>query len=296
MELTRKLSAKYAKSIFFDEYNDIDVYIEDTAKGCKKLFTEILNNVFEGKYHIQHVFPLGGRIEVINKCRQSQEYNNRKEIFIIDGDLYLLTDDSLKELKKLFCLNRYCIENYLIEEKAILNIMDEEDIYKDYTKLKEELNYQEWIEKNNELFTNLYIEYAIAKIICPDISTISYKITKLVSSNIGLLDKNKVEQRINEVKKEIIDRLGEEIYKKTRCSIESKIDCRDTNFIIKYVSGKDHLFPLLKTRINTITKISVRNTSLKLRLAKKIYFSDLKEILEIIDSQDLSYEAAPAHI
>ena len=43
--LERRSSAKVAKSVFYEDFNDIDIYIEDTAPGYRKIFKELLIQV-----------------------------------------------------------------------------------------------------------------------------------------------------------------------------------------------------------------------------------------------------------
>lgn len=287
MKNLRKPNAKYSKHLFLEEWNDIIFFIEDKDQSTKKVYKELLSNTFSD-VTISNVFPLGGRIEVVNQCKKSHiEKKKEKAIYIIDGDLYILAGENteifsgLDELNNLFVLPRYCIENYLIEESAVLEILDEEDCIKELDILSDELSYAEWVANNNELFKQLYLNYAIACKCKCGVPTISYSINRLVSSDLGELDSQKVQNRINEVKVSILGVLDEDMYEEMSVDILSKFD--DDDFIKRYVSGKDHLLPLLLTRMRKITKLRCTNDTYKVRLAKKSKPDDFQAIVDLYE-------------
>lgn len=289
MRELRRPAARYAQSKFFTDRNDIIFFIEDTDKSTKKVYKEILKNIFVS-YNISDIFPLGGRVEVINQCRKSMlEGKDEKAIYIVDGDLYTLCGENydifgnLDELNNLFVLSRYCIENYLLEEEAILEVMDEDDCVRDYNYICEELRYSEWLENNTPLFKELYINYAIAKGLCSGIPTIGYGINKLVSSNSGILDKEKVDKRNKYMKNELIKLYGLNIYNDRRKIVEANIGDKN-NFLLQYVSGKDHLFTLLMTRMKRITKLKCDYSTYKVRMAKKVVPKEFTKIVDLVNS------------
>ena len=87
----RSIRAKVAKSVFYKEVNDIDIYIEDTTKGYKKLYKNLFSRVFQNKYRVSEVFPIGSRGKVI--AQHKIKNSIRPYLFIIDGDLFLTTGD-----------------------------------------------------------------------------------------------------------------------------------------------------------------------------------------------------------
>lgn len=284
MRELRKPAAKYSKHKFLTKWNDIIFFIEDKDSSTKKIYREMLIKTFKEK-SIDNVFPLGGRIEVVNQCRKSMyERKKEKAIYIIDGDLYMLAGENedifgkLDELKNLFILPRYCVENFLIEEPSLVLLLDEEDLEKNETELEELLAFEDWISFNENLFKKLYLIYAIAHKIGLGVPTVNYSISKLVSSGDGTLDVNKVEERFNELENLIIEKIGEENYIANKKEVMEKIP--EEGFLLKYVSGKDHLLPLLKKRMDRITKINCTNDTYKLRLAKKNFFQDFNSIVD----------------
>lgn len=271
----RSLSAKSAKSVFFEEINDIDIYIEDTAHGYEKLFAILFSRVFEGKYQIGKVFPLGGRGSVID-AHKSFSKNGRPTLFVVDGDLYLLAGDDVEDDDGLYRVPFYCIENVLCDPDAIHNLLNEEHTTASKEQLAKEFDYQGWLSENENLLFELFVEYAVSFSLNPTQQTVSFSIRNLVSSNSGSLDECKTHQRINEVREATIQSSEKDKYKKTREKVLRNFDLSGSSKF-DVVSGKDYLFPLLKTRIRSTVKTKVPDINLKIRLAMNCDVSGLMD-------------------
>src|SRR5579883_2328839 len=142
--LERLVSSKSARAILLEDYNDLDVYVEDTSDGYRKIYKELLNKVFDGQLTIQHILPIGDRNQVIQECYKNQIPNGRKKIFIVDGDLYLLNNTNIINLNGLYVLPRYCIENYLLDETAIVEVYYEEDPSLEKNQIEVGLDFKNW--------------------------------------------------------------------------------------------------------------------------------------------------------
>ena len=273
----RKIAAKSASSLFFEEYNDVDIYIEDTADGYRKIFKEILNKAFGSNFKIEQVFPLGNREQVINECKKNQETTGRKRVYIIDGDLYLLNGDTQSNLKGLYVLPRYCVENYLFCENAICETADEEEPEMDVSSIQSRLDFNSWISDNERLLLNLFIVYAICFKHLPQEQTIGYKVSKLCSTNTGTVCPTKIEAKISELKTKLISHFGEERLNTEIEIIKERIRESDKK-LLRYISGKDYLLPLLITRLQSFLKFPTNSIAVKVRLAKRSNVDELKEI------------------
>lgn len=268
----RSDAAKSAKSVFFEEYNDIDIYIEDTAVGYKKLFAEIFSRVFSGKYRVAEVFPLGSRNKVIDECKKIQGELTRPSLYIIDGDLFLFDKGICEELPGLYILPFYCIENLLIDQNCLLKLLNEEDPVRRCEQLKLDFDFSAWVEENSKHLVRLFIEYAICFRLCPEKQTVKFPVKNLVSSSSGVVDELKVNARILEISKYVIEKVGAELYAELKTEIEERVPI-DSNSLLRYVSGKDYLIPLLFTRFKSVakkTKIQKLNFMLRLALSCNI--------------------------
>ncbi|KAB7711055.1 DUF4435 domain-containing protein [Plesiomonas shigelloides] len=195
----RSVKASSAKSVFFEDDNDIDIYIEDTAFGYSKLFTILFSRVFEGKYNVRKVFPLGGRDAVIGE--HSANNSDRPSLFIVDGDLLLLTGDDIDNTNGLYKFPYYCVENILCDHESLLTVMDEEEAEKDISQIKSLFNYKQWLSHNKNKLFLLFVEYGISKTLNPTEPTVAFKVSELVSCNKGNIDKSKLRKRIHSLRK-----------------------------------------------------------------------------------------------
>ncbi|EKF9139808.1 DUF4435 domain-containing protein [Vibrio cholerae] len=280
--LNRNLKARVAKATFYKEYNDIDIFIEDTAHGYKKLFSKLIQRILSPNYKVENVFPLGGRLEVLESCKNDQEPRNRARLFIIDGDLYLLCGETeCTELKGLYILPRYCIENHLICTESIISILEQEDPDKNYEELEEGFNYSGWVSLNKDKLIDLYLEYAIAKKIAPSLQTVAFGYSKLISSNSGDVDPVKVGNRISTLKSQIIQISGQDLYDTTRIQISNLIKY-DEDSLLRFISGKDMLMPLLMMRSKKLVSFKAPNLSIKLRIADACNLESLSSMPEYI--------------
>lgn len=261
----RTVQASSAKSVFFEEINDIDIYIEDTAFGYSKLFCILFSRVFDGQYRVGKVFPLGGRKAVLNEHAANK--SNRPSVYIIDGDLFLLTGDVVSNERGLFKFPYYCVENVLCDNESLLTIMDEEDPERDLYKLDVLFDYNKWFVSNEGKLFSLFIEYGVSMLLNPQETTVGFKVSDLVSCNKGELDEGKLLKRIEGLRDSSILNSSFNEYKEVRSKVLQNFECSGLNKL-DVVSGKDYLFPLLKTRAKSIVRTKIPDLNFKIRLAK----------------------------
>ncbi|AXA25891.1 DUF4435 domain-containing protein [Pseudomonas putida] len=267
---------KYAKSIFYEDVNEIDIYIEDTALGSEKIASKIFSRIFEGRYRLDQVFPLGGRSSVISKFNEEKLTLKRPSLFIIDGDIYHLTGDNIKDEQGLYRLPCYCIENIILDPIAITSIIDEEDPVRSEEELNRAFDYAGWEKQNKHKLRDLFIEYAISRVLNPSEPTVSYEVRNLVSGSDGCLDDNKLTARLSDLSKKAINQAGEENYQYTKQQVLTQYGI-STLTDLDFVSGKDYIFPLLKTRLRSTVKTALSDLNLKIRLSKICSVEKIRE-------------------
>lgn len=270
----RDINAKSAVSVLYEDVNDIDIYVEDVAVGFKKLYSILFERVFDNQYRVYEVIPLGSRQSVINECIRNQNAPRRPCLFVIDGDLYLLAGEAHPSLRGLFVLPRYCIENFLLEESAILRLLDEECAEKSKHEICRELDFQKWKEINKRDLVPLFIEYAIAHQHAPHIQTVGYGVANLISSCSGEVDPEKVRSRLSAVSLAIKECIDEDEYISAKVKILSRMSSSECH-LLTYVSAKDYLLPLLFKRIYRMFSSRPVNIIVKQRLAR---YCDLAQL------------------
>lgn len=273
----RGTAAKSASSLFYEEFNDVDIYIEDTAEGYRKIFKELLNKALGAKFKIEQVFPLGNKEQVIEECRKNQTSDGRKKVYIVDGDFHILNNSPIPNLNGLYVLPRYCIENYLFCENAICQTADEEECEMEIDQIRATIDFNSWITDNEKLLLDLFIVYAICFKYIPQEQTVGYKVSKLCNSNSGIVNSAKVQARKNELTAKFINLFGEGRLNKEIEIIKDRIKEKDKK-LLRFVSGKDYLLPLLITRLQSFIRFPSNSIALRLRLAKKANADEMKEI------------------
>lgn len=107
---------------FFAYRNEIDIYTED-KKTDKEFYKALLSRLVEGKVKINDITPLGCKANVLKAYDDQLKTSNRKKIFIVDGDLDLIIGTNRKSENNLVVLDSYCIENYIVDERASLELL-----------------------------------------------------------------------------------------------------------------------------------------------------------------------------
>ena len=115
----RSIAGLAARDIFYEQFNDVNFYVEDEDQ--ENLYLELLKRTFP-RLRITQIFPLGGKPNVIAHAQDPvNSQQEHRSVYILDKDF----DDLLANLviqKNIFYLDHYCIENYLLQEEAIVQI------------------------------------------------------------------------------------------------------------------------------------------------------------------------------
>lgn len=277
--LTRSARSNKAKSVFFEEFNDIDIYTEDTAVGYRKLYAQLLSRHFKERFKINDVFPLGGRSAVLKACEGDVNKRSRPRVYIIDGDLYFLRGDN-PELPGLFVLPAYCIENILVCEHAATEFLVDEDPAREYDQLKADLKFDEWISHNESLLIELFIIYAVSMEFTPELPTVSLKISDYLNGDTGFVDEAKIMAKIESRKNDILLANSEDIVNARIEALKDRIGSVSRKY--DFISGKDYLLPLLYMRLRKVIKHSATSISLRHRFSKNCALDVLTGIDEKI--------------
>lgn len=280
--IDRSSAAKYATSVFFQKYNDIDVYVEDTAVGYQKIYANLLCRAIGNFISIERVFPLGARTQVTAAAQHFLENTgSRKSVFIVDGDLFLLMGEPEALPQNVITLPRYCIENFLYDEESLVSIIDEETHAYTEQQIREKLDYKNWLEKLQIPLRNLFIDYAIAQTLGVGLKTVSLGYQNFCLNKFGEISTSKIQEFVDDLRKSIKALHGDEVYECTKAKIEINVK-NNCCFVSTYVSAKDISLSLLLVRIRQISETKASNLNLKLRLSKKCDISPLKGVSEKI--------------
>lgn len=117
---TRSPAGLAALDIFYANFNDINFYVEDTDQ--ENLYHEIFRKYFP-EIKIEKIFPLGGKKPVLDHAKDPVNKKDKTEkIYLLDKDFDDLLG-TIEIIENAFYLDRYCIENHLVDEAAIVTIV-----------------------------------------------------------------------------------------------------------------------------------------------------------------------------
>ena len=254
MALEFSTETRQAATVFTEYRNSIDIYTEDCDKD-KEFYVKLLNRLMENTdVIINDIHPLGCRQTVI-KCCQNDTDSRRKKLYIVDGDIYLQYKEK-ENISHLYVLDAYCIENYMICEDAVCNVAYIFHGQDSYNNVKNILNVPQALNDIAEPLIKLFFYYSIQMECYGQFCLMN--IETYIDKSLKQIDNNKIEKRITEIRKGLInygipeERL-EELLSNRKAKYPYNVDS-----LLKIVSGKDFIIPYLKYHINRKLRCCVR--------------------------------------
>jgi hypothetical protein len=262
-------------SLFFKSKNDVDIFIEDS--NDEEFYKVLLNRLTEGK-RIKKIISCKCKTELIKACEADQTDRERKRIYLADGDLDLILDSNRNDLKHLHVLEKYCIENFLVEEEGILEILHS-NIVLDKSVIKKQLTISNYMKSISHPLTDLFLHYSITHLHNMGIKTVANNVGSFCKQNksVTVLDVEKIEQKIKELRDQIILIIGEDKYNDLIYSLRQKWPS-NIETLLTIVSAKNYILPLLMFRFKKLKgkeSFNLKWESLRLGLAKTIKLDSL---------------------
>jgi hypothetical protein len=255
-----------ALAFLFRNYNDIDVFVEDSV--CRNMYEHIINRALDGKAKVRKVFQVGSKNEVLEQCRLDQAPGGRPRIYLIDGDLDLLLRKKAPKLNRLYRLRCYCAENMLFCKKAVIEVAYDASLDSERDAVESKVGFDIIIDELATAFSNLFVLYATAYSMGTRLSTstTNYNVTAFLDiSNANVkISSAKVQARYTLLKAELDNLLGKEVVETTIKKVEKLLPVRNGTKI-KLFSGKTYLLPyvynILQKRIGysgTLRQLTVQ--------------------------------------
>jgi len=271
-------------SAFLRYRNTIDIYTEDNDKD-KEFYKVLFKRLLKNDIIINDINPLGSKSEVINRCKHEPE-NGRKKIFIIDGDVLIIHGKDIPEMKNLYVLDAYCIENFLFDKETIVNFIYLNCAEKPKETIEAELRYDEWIKGYSEKLIELFIHFAITNFFggCFQLSN-AYKYHKIIDGR-NVFSEDIVNADIQKLIEGILELTSENEYKRKLLELKNQWSISIDN-LFTIVSGKDFLIPILLIKTTYFKKSKSKPTLEELKFSLVQYsnlerLSLLKETIEAL--------------
>lgn len=125
-----------AADVFYRSYNEFYFYVEDEDQ--ENLYFSILKKIFP-HVSFEKIFPLGGKPSVLAHAKDQVSQSLDKRVYILDKDF----DDLLgikEEIRGVFYLDKFCIENYLLKEEALIEIVVESNPKQNRASIRDNLS------------------------------------------------------------------------------------------------------------------------------------------------------------
>jgi len=267
-------------SAFFAYRNDIDIYTEDEDKD-KEFYNVLFSRLVGDHLRINDVTPLGSKANVIKRCNEDID-DGRKKIFIVDGDIHLITNKNIIH-KDLHVLDSYCIENFIIDETSVVDFCYRNDGTRPPEEIKEMVGFDAWLSSQSRDFIEIFLHFAILH----DFG-IPFTLNNAFSyfdhsKNSHKISKAKLTGEIKRLKAVIVAQTGEEDYLARLSELKTKWPVNNEVFL-KIVSGKDYLIPLVQIRIGEVTgsKAFLKLEKIKISLVMACNLKRLHRLKEAI--------------
>ncbi len=244
--------------------NDIQIFVEDTAN--RNVWRKILKALLPDGVSFRDPIALGGRKQVVDECRRDQQNDGRKKLYIIDADFDLLHGKRKRNLRHLYRLRAYCIENYLFQEEALIRVAQIMDVNVTEQAARRKLNFSSWKRSNREKFEKLFVCYAAVNRIDSSHKTVRYWIGNLAKSgtDYGSLCPHKTNARVRELIRKIRADFSKEEFGEVYREISKRAQALDT---WDYVSAKDGHLKQIITRMKQLFG-QMREDQIKVLLAE----------------------------
>lgn len=241
MALEFNSQQEQVSSLFTAYRNDIDIYTEDQYRD-KPFYKRIFKRLLDGTgIRVNDVYPLGSSDDVITACIADKD-TSRKKLYIVDGDIYLLYNPKVP-IKNLFILNAYCMENMVIDEKAVcetlFNFLGEYEL----EDIKRIFDFNRFIDDHKDKLMDLFYHMAIQSKYCGYFELRSYAHFYRKPEFKPTL----VDDRIKSIKREILSskKITEEEFEQELINI-SKAFPKTIDNCLKIISGKDYLIYMIQ--------------------------------------------------
>lgn len=141
------------QNIVYTQFNEVEFYVEDIEQ--ENFYFEILKNLFPG-IKFDKIFPLGGKSNVFTDAALNT--GNKKKVYLVDLDF-----DEILGIKNtasnIFYLEKYSIENYLVEYNAIKEIVIEQKPKIKHQDIENTFDINAFLVECHSLFSELICYY-----------------------------------------------------------------------------------------------------------------------------------------
>ena len=222
--------------------NDVEIFVEDS--GTPNLWVKLLQHYLPPNVTLNNVIVLGSKENVIRACKADQASDGRKKLYIIDGDLDVLKRLPKPQLKHLYRLRSYCVENYLLDEDAFVSAARTLNPKIDQHTARQDLDFQGWFERNGTVLQTLFVCYAVTHEIGNEQQTVGFGAFRLLKGDGAGIDfcEATVFKRVIGLYRTILRKHPKDQIRPVFEKIKKNANELEVR---RFASGKDYIFPSL---------------------------------------------------
>ena len=270
---------------------DLVVYTEDNEE-CHLFYQTLFDRIglFLG---LKIVAQQLGTCDDVQQCCDEDDDLSFAKLYLVDGDIFLMCNPK-RERANFFPLDRYCIENFLLDRKAIVELAFANNGKKSREIIEEELDYDNIMTCLAQHMLPVYCRYAVLKKVKDRNKLKGWGYFFDGENKCFLCDKIELEKL--SVETEIA---GEVNDARLAATLISEMEGRfphDVTNALKYLSGKDCILSYLQSQITskTSTNIGMNRSAVKLLLANQCDLQSFSALMNKIQQvvKNFNHEAA----
>lgn len=281
-ELSYSVDANAARYKLLKELNEINIFVEDTYKEYE--YEEIFERLLENQYKIKNIFAAGGKKHLEERFDEFGEFDidntNSLNFYIADGDFdRIIYKDSMQTSKHFIYLNSYNIENYYVDENAIIVFLRGcMGIQK--AAAKAILKYDNWIENILEDALTLFFCYCYIQKYYPETANVANSPGKFIDSKTGFIREDKLYEYIGNFQQE--NDIDKDSYNQEICNIREACESVYGDNLQDFVCGK-FLLHSLGRYLSSVRGKTIDDSRLRWDLIREFDIEKIRYIQIIID-------------
>lgn len=186
--------------IFLSGSNDINIIVEDEYKEFE--YENIFNRLFSYQMVINNIFPMKGKPGVKKAFEEyGAYYEGKVTVYLVDDDFDTIMEKEKIEHPNFIYLNRYNIESYYVDKRAILKFMAGK-MKRRQRDIVDEIDYESWENATYSKLENLFINYVIGQVVFPEEKNVGIPPYTYIDSQ-GYIDDNKIKDYVLQLQERI---------------------------------------------------------------------------------------------
>ena len=250
--------------------NDVDIFVEDSTHPAA--WTALVRRGLKVSVTVRSVHAVGNKQAVIAACRADQAPRARRRLFIVDGDLDVLTGETMPKLRHLYRLQKSCFENLLLHENSYLDLGVACSVTKTEQDVANACNFVQWHAEILSKLRTLFFVFATMHSLGSQRQQASVGFRPFITQ-VGrdvVLDSKKIRTGITDRIKGLLADFGARRARRTFARVRRRGSGVNGD---EYISGKHFLFPLFAIHFRTKVPFRGSNNELMVHLARAFHSS-----------------------